>query len=353
MIIDNHTHTWPYYGEEEEWEYKNIDEHMKYSQRHFFTWRLPVRRVKDDSLAKDGWRTLWNENLRGTWEARYDVGFRFEKGRFLWEKDGEEYYSPARSPAPPELLISLMDSVGVDKAVLQHTTNTFKLAKYYSRAVHKYPERFIGLTQIDASEAYTRQEETIEELHTHIEDLGLRGLFWCSDAPPGWDGYDNFHTGKYDPFWRKVHSLNIPVYASFDIWDHRDHLILKIKKWIERFPEITRVLLHGIPPEILLKNENTLQISDIAIDIVKNHDVYLELLPIPDQFYLSLAKGDQVIRCLYETFGPSKLVWGSELPIFASEYNKVLGYFEEKCDYIPEDDLKLILGGNVRKIFGI
>lgn len=323
---------------------------MKYLQRHFFTWHLPGWRVRDDSLVKNGWKTLWNENFRGTWEARYDVNFRFEKGRFLWEKDGEKYYSPARSPAPPELLISLMDSIGINKAVLQHTTNTFKLAKYYSRAVHKYPERFIGLTQIDASEAYTRQKETIEELHTHIEYLGLRGLFWCSDVPSGWDGYDNFHTSKYDPFWREVHSLDIPVYASFD---SRNYPILKIKKWVERFPEITRVLLHGIPSEVLLKDKNTLQISDIAIDIVKNYDVYLELLTIPSQFYLSHTKGDQIIRCLYETFGALKLIWGSELPVFACEYSKVLGYFKEKCDYISKDDLKLILGGNIQKIFRI
>ncbi len=350
MIIDSHAHIWPSIAKEEEWEVESIDELMKHIQRLFFAFHLPAWRVKDNSLKDKAWKTLWNESLLGTWEARYNVNFRIEKGRFLWDKDGTEYYYPAPPPAPPEKIISLMDKVGVDKAVLQHSFLTFKLNKYYSRALNKYQERLIGLVQIDPTEAYTHQQKVNKELRMYIEDLGFKGLFW-ETAPAGWDEFDNFHTDKYDFFWREVQSLNIPVFIAFSEWDYP---VLKVKKWVERFPNIVRVLVHGFPPKFLLKDENTFQVSDTIIDIVNNHNVYLEIIPRAHLNYTG-PKGDAIIRCLYNTFGPSKLVWGSELGYTstASKYSKVLGYFEEKCDYISKEDLKLILGENVRKIFRI
>ena len=347
VIIDNHAHTWP--CTEELW-VKDIDEHRKYMQRMLVVMRKSARKVSDDALVNDAWKTLFNEKLPSSYK---DVKFRFEKGKYIWEANGEKYYIPADFPAaPPEMMISLMDEVGIDKAVLQHTAYTYKLNRYYSRAVNKYPDRFIGLARIDVSKAYA--QEVIEELQMAIEVLGLKGLWYdrrlYGPPPEGWYGYDDFHTSKYDRLWKAVRALNIPVYFQCSV---DDYPILEIRKWVERQPDIPRVLIHGFPQNVLLKDENTIKLSDICVDIVKNFDVYVELLPLCHRNYKEGRKSDQIIRCLYETFGPSKLVWGSELgwTQTASEYSRILGYLKEKCDYMSRDDLKLILEGNLRKIF--
>jgi predicted TIM-barrel fold metal-dependent hydrolase len=349
VIIDDHTHTWP--SPEELWA-KNIDEHAKYIQRMFIVMRKSARRVNDDLLVEDAWKTLFDEKLPGEYK---DVNFRFEKGRYTWQANGEAYYIPVEySAAPPEMIISLMDEVGIDKAVLQHTAYTYKLNRYYSSAVNKYPERFIGLARFDVSKVYA--QEVIEELQTAIEVLGLKGLWYdrrlFGPPPQGWYGYDDFHTSNYDPLWKAVQALNIPVYFQCSV---DDYPILELKKWLERHSDITRVLIHGFPQNVLLKDENKIEFSDICVDIVKNFDVYVELLPLCHRNYKEGTKSDRIIRCLYETFGPSKLVWGSELgwTQTASEYSRILGYLKEKCDYMSKDDLKLILEGNLRKIFRI
>lgn len=349
VIIDNHAHTWP--SPEELWA-KNIDEHTKYIQRMFIVMRKSARRVSDNLLVKDAWKTLFNENLPREYK---DVNFRFEKRRYIWEANGEIYYIPVEySSAPPEMIISRMDEVGIDKAVLQHTAYTYKLNRYYSQAVSKYPERFIGLARIDVSKAYT--QEVIEELQLAIKVQGLKGLWYdrrlYGPPPRGWYGYDDFHTSKYDPLWKAVRSLNIPVYFQCSV---DDYPILELKKWLERHADIPRVLIHGFPQNVLLKDENKIKFSDICVNIVKNFNVYVELLPLCHRNYKEGTKSDQIIRRLYETFGPSKLLWGSELgwTRTASGYSRILNYLKEKCDYMSKDDLKLILEGNPRKIFRI
>ena len=62
---------------------------------------------------------------------------------------------------------------------------------------------------------------------------------------------------------------------------------------------------------------------------------------------------------LFDTFGPRKLVWGSEFvtynvtgpPFTAERYREHLRYLERRCDYLSQDDLDLILGGNLDAVF--
>lgn len=344
MIIDCHAHTWPTQDQEAEWDYKSVQEHMDYRQRLLACWHVPARKRNDDSVVKDAWKILWDENLPGTWEAKPCVNFRFEEGEFRWEKDGNEYGCSVHPWVPLEEIVGAMDKAGVDKAVLQ---NPMGLNKYIARAVYKYPDRLIGLAHIDVPTAYT--QEVIEELNIRISDHKLKGLFYDPAAPSGWDGYDNFHTDKYQPFWKEVLRLGIPVFFSLPEWSYP---ILSIKKWVEKYPDIPVVFVHGFPPEFLLKDQDVVEISDVVVDIVKNHNVYLEVLPMAHINYTG-SKGDEIIRCLYETFGPSRLMWGSELPHTISRYGEVLGYLEDTCDYMSKDDLKLILGGNARAVFRI
>ena len=114
MIIDNHIHTWP--CPEELWA-ENVDEHTRYIQRMFVVMHKSARRLRDDTLVEDAWKTLFNEKAPSEYK---DVNFRFEKRRYLWQANGETYYIPVEyTCVPPEMMISLMDELGIDKAVLQ------------------------------------------------------------------------------------------------------------------------------------------------------------------------------------------------------------------------------------------
>ena len=60
-----------------------------------------------------------------------------------------------------------------------------------------------------------------------------------------------------------------------------------------------------------------------------------------------------VVRALYDTVGPRRLVWGSDSPVVEQfmTYRQSLDIFREHTPYISADDKALILGGNLARLF--
>ena len=360
MIIDGHTHASARC--EADWDFLGVAEHMKHEQRILTGMRCKVKKMKDDSVVKDGWKTLWDESLLNSWDGRYEVNLRvaWEKDReyavkfhppiYVWEKEGEKYYADGpyvkkilKAP-PPELLLELMDKVGIDRAVLQ--LPPVDLNKFFARVVHEYPRRFIGLCHIDEDVPYTK--ENIEKLHIYVEELGLRGMY--HEPLRDWDGYDNFHTDKFDPFWAEVESMGVPVNIGGPY--HTEKLIPKLAALLKKFPKLTLVITNGILP-YYMKNG----ITDVLSDIIKNYDVQTEILPL----IVDYGPKDELIRLLYDAFGASKIVWGSEFaayevvgpPFYPEKYVQYLEYIEKRCPYMSESDIELIHGDNLKRVYGL
>ena len=364
MIIDSHAHAGV--RSELDWDFASVAEHRAYDQRLLWTRlnigrKLEVRRWDDDSLVEDGWETLWDPRYPNSWEGRRDVNLRVavEKAdewhanhlpaTFAWEHDGEQYYAAGPlvlshlKAAPPELLVQLMDQAGIDKAVL-HCLDP--LNKYFARLMLEYPQRFIGLCRIEESTAYT--DQGLEALRVAVEDLGLMGMY--HEPLPGWEGYEDFHTAKYDPFWREVERLRFPLYLFGCFYRTFDQALPRLQALLKKFPGLTIILVHGLPPWYIKDG-----IPAAARDLVRNHEIYLELLPK----ILHYGKEDEIVRRVFDTFGPRKLVWGSEFvtynvtgpPFTAERYREHLRYLERRCDYLSRDDLDLILGGNLDAVF--
>ena len=70
-----------------------------------------------------------------------------------------------------------------------------------------------------------------------------------------------------------------------------------------------------------------------------------------------------MLRALYDTFGPRKLIWGSEFtkanaltqeqarsPAY---YAPQVNYLRDHCAYIPPEDRAWIMGGNTARIYGV
>jgi hypothetical protein len=97
-----------------------------------------------------------------------------------------------------------MDAVGVDKTVLHASLPT---NRYYGRVARAYPGRFLPV-------AYLPYEEDVDvlvaALTTAVDD-GMVGLY--QNPLPGWGGFNDFHTPRYDALWREVERRKLPVYT--------------------------------------------------------------------------------------------------------------------------------------------
>jgi len=356
-IVDNHAHIFPYLGGRSEYESKEIQ--LTYAQQLISGHHNPVKRLPDyDNIDEESSNMLWDKSRPGI-DGKKDVDFRAGKfGRYEWTVDGKDYckqYMPVSlkdMKASPEFLIAQMDYVGIDMAVLQRGHIYGKLEKFYQDAISRYPDRFIGLCQIDEARAYS--ENQITELHDAIENLGLRGVYF----EPGalfMDNYSHqFDDEIYMNFWKEVDKLGIPLYVQVD----RGEFETQMNQWgnvLGRYPSIPLVLSLGLPEEIAL-SDSPVKIPEELKILVESYEVYLEIgYPISmgrarDYPY---PEAHKIILSLYESFGPETLIWGTDIPNVERNctYAQSLDYVTNYCDFLSRSDREMILGENALNLF--
>ena len=351
LIIDSHAHIFPYLGAGKEAGFSSAEEHLYYLQRgthkHLYQ---PKRRRSDNAIVHE--ETLWDPNDPSP-NGRYDVNFRVgEYGRYEWTKDGIDYYIQIMPPslrnntAPPGLLKTLMDYAGVDKAVLQCSNGYGRLNEWYSKVLKDFPGLFFPLASVDENKAY--EDKEIEVLRNAILKLGLKGLWFRASAK----SFDH----EYDAFWSGVLSLRIPVFM-FLFPDEATFfpLLRRLGEWKERYSELKCVIPQAFPID-LIRKQGKFVIPDDIKKIVLRHSILFELAyPISqgkDEDY-PYPTTQAAVKALYDTFGPGKMVWGSDAPNVERycTYSQSLNYLKDYCDFIPQEDMELILGKNLQAIF--
>ena len=332
-----------------DWDFDGTEAALRHQQRILYAYHHPQAVTGSGETVKDAWKLLWDERQPYSWAGRQDVHFRIEQERFVWEKDQVTYSAPVRPAADAARLIALMDAVGVDKAVLQAS---LPYSRFYGRMMRAYPGRFlpVGILQDDGD-----IDTAVAGLHAMVED-GLAGVY--QNPIPGWPGFDDYHTPRFDPVWREVERLKLPVYAMGFVSTDLDYTaaLSPLKAWMERFPSISRVLVHGFPPSALLDGTHY-RVTDLMKSVVNDYDTYLELLPWAQGNYKH-ERTDEMIKVVYDTFGPTKFAWGTEFikaafPHTPEHYAELKGYFAARCPYMSEQDRALILGGNLARVFGV
>ncbi len=261
----------------------------------------------------------------------------------------------------------LMDAVGVDMQVLQCA---FHLHGYHRRVMKEHPDRFVAITKID--ERLLPGEEGLKLIQTHIEDWGFRGLFydtWRPEErvkmgfdPKDWgtpDPFYHFDHPRYDPQWELLQSLGVPVCITCypENFKVLGPGFLNVMK---RFPDLKVVIIHGIDPPSCLLDDGSVRIPEAVVELVKNHDVVMELLTGLDGLRNKpnrYGPDDQVIRAFYDTFGPEKLMWGTEFTYIelptVEQYRYQFDYIKNRCPYMSAADIDQIRGGTAMRVYQI
>ncbi len=355
MIVDGHAHAFPYVGGAGM--FKSVEEHLRYLQVNMSLHPQGGRRFRDNVLVKEP--TLWDgktPGLKGLLPVNFRVG-RF--GRFEWEKDGEAYYIQFFPPtlddmvAAPERMLAQMQYVGVDKALLQFAKIYGITNEYMSGVVRTYPGKFRCCTAVDENNA--DKPEQIEALRHAVKDLGITALYYAAPST----GENRLDDEKYVPFWEEVDRLGIPVVwdirSAAKRWDHGFYMdqAVRLHRHLKRFPQIRNVLSHGMPANAF---EAGGRMPDALWAMLKEPNIVVELLfPLlyGGQWDYPYAEAQPIIRQLYETLGPSKLLWGADMPNVerSCTYRQSLDYLRKYCTFIRESDLERILGQNALEIY--
>jgi predicted TIM-barrel fold metal-dependent hydrolase len=357
-VVDSHVHIFPFLGEASG--FSSEREHGQFLQLYMATHGEPVRRLSDHSPVQA--QTLHDGRLDGPSSLR-DVNFRVGQfGRFEWTADATDLYLQFFPPSlqsmasPPEFMLQQMARAGVDRAVLQNARLYGRLNAYFAAAVRAYPDKFIGLADIDEAEAHTPDQ--LDKLRHAIGELGLRGLYYANRAL-FMDGYARmFDDQLFDPFWETVRQLGIPVFWEIvGVPDpaNADHLlteIARLNRWADRWPDIPGVWTHGFAPELLE------QMPAPLADLLGREQFMVEILyPIhwARTHEYPFPELRPALEALYHRVGGERLIWGSDMPNVErnTTYRQSLEYLRLLAqDWLPSADLDRILGLNVLRLLG-
>jgi hypothetical protein len=295
VIIDGHAHVSPAYDRREDWDFDTDQELWAYYQSTNYFHHKPVATTAGGEQAPDAWRLLWDEQQRNSWAGRQDVQFRTEGSQFVWEHGGERYTAPMKSGLPASRLAELMDAAGIQKAVLQAT---LLYNRHFGRVARAYPGRFLPLAMLDDD---GDSGEAVAKLVAAVED-GCAGVY--QNPLPGWPGFEEFHTPRFDPVWREVERRKLPVFTmGFATARYFMDNLPRLRAWAVRFPGIDRVLVHGFPPHLLVDG-GTVRIPDHFMHVVREHNMIVETLPWAQGNYKH-EKTDDIVHALYDAFGVS------------------------------------------------
>jgi predicted TIM-barrel fold metal-dependent hydrolase len=352
-VVDFHSHAWPVLAQ--------APENAEFLQRHTI-WHSQVARRAVDAAPIEA-RTLY-DGLGGGRSNLLDVNFRFGSlGRAEWTADGIDYYlqwMPELMDVlvmPPELMIALMGNVGVQWGLVSRGHAYGAINDYVSDVVQQYPDRLVGCAQIEEWNASTREQQ--EELRRCVEELGLRALYFETEAFFVTDFSDNFDDRKFDPFWRVVADLEIPV-----LWDLRcrhtftpedfHEQVLALCRWATRWPSIPSVITHAFNLA-WFRNE---ELSTELLELLGRPQVYLELLfPIMmgRRWEYPYPEAIEIIRRLREEVGTARFLWGSDMPAAqrVCTYRQALDYLVQLREFMPDREVDGILGGNAIRLLAL
>lgn len=359
MIIDAHAHAFPYVSNQGV--YASEADHLRHIQRHMTTHPQGGRRFRDNGLASGP--TLWDGKTPG-FAGLLDVNFRVGPyGRFEWEKDGEAYYiqffpvSLEVMEAKPERMLAQMQYVGVEKAMLQFAKMYGLTNEYLADCVRRWPDKFRACTAVDEDDAHKPAE--IDRLRRAVRELGLTALYFeCNGY--GKSNYENhLDDAKYNPFWEEVQALGIPV-----LWDirvavrrtsHAAYMdeVMRLRKLIKRFPRIRHVLTHGMPPSAF--SAPGVMPEELWAFLLEPTVTVEVLFPIlyGSSWEYPYVEAQPIIRMLLERLGPTKLIWGADMPNIerSCTYAQSLNYVRKYCTFIKPADMDSILGLNAAELY--
>ena len=358
MIVDSHAHVFPFLGAPAG--YPSSADHLRWLQLYVASHKQPVRRLRDHAAVAE--RGLADHPITEPGRLR-DVGFRVEEnGRFVWEHGGEELYIHFMPPSlqtnacTTEYLLAEMAYCGVDVAVLQNAHLYGRLNAYFAAACARHPGRFVGLAEVD--EARAGDDDQLASLRSAVEDEGLRGLYYANRGLLFCGYRHGLDDDRYEPLWEEVGRLGIPVFWEIQGLPESTppNLLAQLERlgrWADRHPDIPCVYTHGFAPGLL-----TGDVPEPVAGILRREQFLIEVLyPISwgREHEYPYPQLEAPLRTLLRLVGTERLVWGSDMPnvLRHCTYAQSLEYLRRHLRTLGVADPDPVLGGNVRRLFGL
>ncbi len=247
-----------------------------------------------------------------------------------------------------EQLLNEMDGNGVDQAFLvcagiEHNPNN---NEYIARMSRLYSGRIRQVADVDCSWSETYHTHgAADRLRQAAERWSLAAFthYMKSEDDGSWlfgeDGLAFFQTAAEEG-----------LIASIACAPHHHAALQKVAEMHPQLP----ILIHHLGHPGVGDKEKLAQVLASAR--------YANIGVKVSGFYYSTQQGfwdfpyvdsiREIVRPLYDSFGPERLYWGSDYPVCLRfmTYRQAIECFRAHCAFIDEKDQALIMGENLRRL---
>jgi len=178
-----------------------------------------------------------------------------------------------------------------------------------------------------------------------LEQKGMLGLRFSFQRP--WVGAA-LKEGRLNWLWEEAEKASVPIMML--LTHDMVHLIDTVA---ERHPGL-RIVFDHLALASDTKDEEAFRDIDKLLAIAKrpNCAVKASTMPLYTNDGYPFRRVHPHLRRVYDSFGPKRMFWGSDLSRLHCPYRQCVTMFTEEMPWIPRDDLEWIMGRGLSEWIG-
>jgi predicted TIM-barrel fold metal-dependent hydrolase len=260
----------------------------------------------------------------------------------VWSDNAARFpWRPVYGAVPPttigtaEHVLEVLATNGVDVALAVQSRVYGDDHRYLLAAVERFPGRLVGVAALDP---------TTPDVVTTLHDLVGRGISGLRMDPMGWPG-PWLEDGTATPLWHAAAALGIVVEVMI-----RPAALPALGALATRTPAMPVVVEHmsrydvdaSAPLDALL---DLARLPNVSVKVSALASISREPPPHRDVWPL--------IAAVVEAFGPSRLLWGSDMPWIGADGYKAALATVSALPSLDAAGRRWVLGDTARSIFGL
>jgi len=240
------------------------------------------------------------------------------------------------TPITAESLLNDMNDAGVHKAILVPPSWEGERNDICLAAAKKHPKIFAVMGRLDPL-----SKKSIDLVNNWHPTNGLRGLRFTFHRP----SLQSLLTqGRVNWLWPLAEALNIPIMMTcpFEIMHITDEIA-------QKYPSLKLIIDHfGLLPG--KKDSDAFENFQSILNLSKRPNIAVKASCLPSYTteawpYPSI---EPYIKMVFDSFGPKRMFWGSDLSRLTSTYSECVNHFTQELSWLKGDDLAWVMGKGLK-----
>ena len=257
----------------------------------------------------------------------------------------------------PEMLIANMDWAGVDKAVLLQGPFYGECNSYVLEALNRYPNRLAGAAYFDPWGPDNRQEFETITASSSFRVVKLE----CSEATGLCGLHPNARLDTPDIawLWAVLERRGLVLTLDLGAIGSRSYQTDAVRAIAQGHPDLRIVIAHlGQPNPSAEAEVERWDLWLEQIDLGQLSNVWFDTaaLPayLPDEDF-PYPTAERYLQLAVEQIGPSKILWGTDLPglLHHLNYPQLVKLAKLHTQPLSSEDQAKILGENAMRVYGV